>query len=193
MEKEIRFLFWNTGNKLTSVEEELEIIFIKCKYDIIVLAESKNALSNNFCQKHNLEEVELKIAGKEILKQRIYKNILYNIIELNPLNNIPGEEPEERVISTTLFGVLIERTIKNIARIVLLELKVNGSEYLLACVHLPSKKNLDEISQLQATHNYKRLILERAPAYEHKVIIVGDFNMNPFDAGMVEPHGFFRT
>ena len=56
---------------------------------------------------------------------------------------------------------------------------------------MPSKKNLDEISQLQTSHNYKRYILERAALYNHKVIITGDFNMNPFDAGMVEPMGFF--
>ena len=98
---------------------------------------------------------------------------------------------EEIIISQTIFGQIISREIKKMSRLSLIEVTFDKETFLLAIVHLPSKKNLDEISQLQAASNYKRVILERSSNYKNQIVVVGDFNMNPFDAGMVEPHGFF--
>jgi len=191
MGQNVTFLFWNTCNKISSTESELSKFLNSNEYDIIILAEADKPLTSSFCTTHDIEEVSLEYEENESLKQRIYKRKEQSEITFSHLNNIGDNEEEERIIQETISGVIIERIITRISRVVLLELKVKRNKYLLACVHFPSKKNQDEISQLQIAHNFKRYILERSSKYEDKVIIVGDFNMNPFDAGMVEPHGFY--
>ncbi len=58
-----------------------------------------------------------------------------------------------------------------------------------AFIHFPSKLHQDEMSQWQVVEPYKRSIHNLTN--NNRVIIVGDFNMNPFDLGMTEPRGFY--
>jgi exonuclease III len=187
--KKVKFLYWNTENK-KNVELLLADLLAATDFNVIILAEAKKPLSAKFKKQYNLIEEKLFSSEKERLKVRVYHNNSSDIT-ISHLNNVPGEEVTEVKVQDTIDGILIHRRITKIARVVNLELRIDTNSYLLSCMHFPSKKNQDDVSQLHTAFNYKRYILERAEKFNHNTIIVGDFNMNPFDHGMVEPHGFF--
>jgi len=61
---------------------------------------------------------------------------------------------------------------------------------LLACVHLPSKLNRSPDSQLLDCFDLARQIgVEEQRAGHSRTIVVGDFNLNPFENGMVSSSG----
>lgn len=67
------------------------------------------------------------------------------------------------------------------------EIAVPGMLRLLVCVaHLPSKLHSNDIDQLHTASFFKHEIeLAEAEATHSNTIVFGDFNMNPFDDGMI--------
>lgn len=64
-------------------------------------------------------------------------------------------------------------------------------EFLLFVLHLPSKVRMDDGSQSDESSRYSEII----KSYENKTkiyntIVCGDFNMNPFERGMIKATGF---
>lgn len=67
------------------------------------------------------------------------------------------------------------------------ELRIPGCSPLLFCsVHLMSKLHSNDYDQLHGATRLRRSIEEGETLFEHSnTIAIGDFNMNPFDPGMV--------
>ena len=69
-----------------------------------------------------------------------------------------------------------------------------GSEHddvLLAAIHYPSRRNWSPEDQNVAASSVSRILAQQEGQEGHqRTLVVGDFNMNPFDAGMVAAHGF---
>lgn len=65
-----------------------------------------------------------------------------------------------------------------------------GFTFTLAVVHLPSQMYFKEVDQIQFSTRIAKQILESELKVGHqKTIIVGDFNMNPFAAGIIGSEG----
>jgi hypothetical protein len=63
-------------------------------------------------------------------------------------------------------------------------------ELLLVAVHLPSKLYSSAPSQAMECPNLSAIIVERERAVRHnRTVVVGDFNMNPFEDGIVGAGG----
>ena|SRR5208283_5082554 len=76
-------------------------------------------------------------------------------------------------------------------RITIRQLKLPGRHaVLVAGVHLPSKINLSEESQVFESVYLARVIeeVEKQQKNQH-TLVMGDLNMNPFEAGMVGARG----
>jgi len=73
------------------------------------------------------------------------------------------------------------------SRLTIRHLKLPGiTDILLACIHFPGKLHWVDESQLIECGNLSRLILEAERIIGHsKTILVGDFNMNPFEPGII--------
>ncbi len=67
----------------------------------------------------------------------------------------------------------------------------SGPEIILAAVHLPSKLHAAGSDQMGFAEDVRREVdrLEREAGHSRSLVI-GDFNMNPFDPGMVSARGF---
>jgi hypothetical protein len=67
------------------------------------------------------------------------------------------------------------------------ELTIPGEiQLILAIAHLPSKQHADDIDQLHTATFFKHDIeLAEIEAKHMNTLVFGDFNMNPFDAGMM--------
>jgi hypothetical protein len=64
------------------------------------------------------------------------------------------------------------------------------SDILIAAVHFPSKLHWNDASQFAESVNLSNIIRIAEKEVKHsRTIIVGDFNMNPFEAGMVSANG----
>lgn len=62
--------------------------------------------------------------------------------------------------------------------------------HLVAFVHLPSKKHEDDTDYLFYAHDLKKDIQEAEQVSNNSyTVIVGDFNMNPFENGMIAARG----
>jgi len=85
-----------------------------------------------------------------------------------------------------LIGPAFENDWLSIRRVVL----PKRSPVLLAAVHLVSKRNWSDDSQTAECTNLAEYIIEEERKAGHcRTIIVGDFNMNPFEAGFASSAG----
>lgn len=66
--------------------------------------------------------------------------------------------------------------------------------FLLAIVHLPSKLNSSSDSQAMACQNYVESIAAMERTVRHqRTVLIGDFNMNPFESGIISASAFNAT
>jgi hypothetical protein len=66
-----------------------------------------------------------------------------------------------------------------------------GDSLLLVGLHLPSKLHLDEREQMLHSTRISRTIQEAEKNVGHsRTLVIGDFNMNPFEPGLVASDGF---
>jgi hypothetical protein len=66
-----------------------------------------------------------------------------------------------------------------------------GIEILLVAVHIQSKLHSDEITQLSSSIEIANQINLCEEEQKHtRTIVIGDFNMNPFELGLVSPDAF---
>lgn len=194
----IKFLYWNTANKGFTQEKVLNALFrTRQPADILLLGECPSGLSLAFLAHWGLTELPILAKNGQPLQQRAY----YQAAKLSLTLAVPVpvvKRIQNKLLQRQQFGndyeEIIRRLRVSITRLVQMNLVVNGQSYLLASVHFPSKLAQDEVSQLQIARSYKAKLLDtathHAATYGNRLLVVGDFNMNPFDAGMVEPMGF---
>lgn len=63
------------------------------------------------------------------------------------------------------------------------------TSFNLVAVHLPSKIHWDETSQALEAANMMFFVRDYEELYHNRTIFIGDFNMNPYEAGMVSSIG----
>ncbi len=68
-------------------------------------------------------------------------------------------------------------------------LQIQEEEYRIILLHLPSKMNLSDRDQLYFNIRLREKVFSSENSYS-KVILFGDFNMNPFEEGMVSSEGW---
>jgi endonuclease/exonuclease/phosphatase family metal-dependent hydrolase len=78
----------------------------------------------------------------------------------------------------------------DLGRLTIRRLVIETMDVLLAAVHFPSKVNWSEDEQRAEMQNLARdIALTEDKAGHRRTILVGDFNMNPFEKGMISSHG----
>ena len=76
----------------------------------------------------------------------------------------------------------------------LLKLSLNGQDYVLCFVHLPSKLHQTDEQQRRACERlYNQVSAEEERHNIEKSIIIGDFNINPFESAMISFSGLAAT
>jgi len=102
----------------------------------------------------------------------------------------PSVGCEKIYVFTRFPHQFIPPTVEN-ERTTIRHLKLPGLEdILLAVVHFPDKGSWKESSQVSGCYKLANLIDEAEKAIGHcKTVLVGDLNMNPFEAGVVDANG----
>lgn len=67
-------------------------------------------------------------------------------------------------------------------------------EIILVGLHLPSAMSMNEVDRASLSAEWNRTIAEAESGRGHlRTLVVGDFNMNPFEQGMIQYNGFNAT
>jgi hypothetical protein len=164
-------LFWNAGINKCKDDDEVKVdhidnciidLIVEKNCDLVILAEYQNDLEN-LCNKISLHGRDFKV-GSTIQETRI------------------------KLIFDTRFDVEI---IRDNPYFFIFNISFLEWECLLSGVHLPSKIRADEDDQELVGAQFKMLIEESERAVGHnKIIIVGDFNANPYEKIMTKANMF---
>ncbi len=150
-------LFWNINQK--PLIEEIVWLCHDRDVDILVLAES------------NLLEVEV------LLALNFGQRAMY-LAPFNPSSRLVfffRYPPESVSLVTDEGGVSIRRIAPSI-----------GADFLLVAVHLSSKLRMTENDQKFQAARAAEAIQEAESRVGHtRTLVIGDFNMNPFEVGLV--------
>jgi hypothetical protein len=106
-----------------------------------------------------------------------------------------AEGPEESIKIFTRFTSEFVASLEYGARHTIRHLRLPMREdILLAALHLPSKLHSSDSSQILACSQWAETIaLAERQAGHTRTVVVGDLNMNPFEAGVVGAGGFHTT
>ncbi len=113
-----------------------------------------------------------------------------NRIRLSEFHFAPGAKDKLRLF--TRFPASLIRNVAEGERYSIRELQLPGCvSVLLAMLHLPSRLFVDERSQdLECTMTALRVREAEAKVAHERTLVVGDFNLDPFNAGIVGASGF---
>jgi endonuclease/exonuclease/phosphatase (EEP) superfamily protein YafD len=155
-----RFLFWNLNNK--PLPQLVKKIARSNEVDILVLAECDAAIGSLLVEL-NAEVPDFQFASGQC----------------------------ERIKVFTRFHSGFLTPIFESDRISIRRLRLPlHDEILLAMVHLPSKMHFSAASQRTECSLLARAVLEQEAVVRHKrTVVMGDFNSNPYEHGLVATDG----
>lgn len=161
MGSKLRFLFWNLGGR--SLSDRVARLARRNDVDVVILAEARGQ-------------------GAELL---LALNAERTDYQLTSDSNSP------RITILTHFDTSFLKTLFDGNRFTIRRLTLPGRrEILLAAVHLLSLLRADDVDQGEEASEVTRALLEVEAKAGLPSVVVGDFNMSPFDDGIVKAAGF---
>lgn len=156
----MRYLFWNTAKE--QVDDEIVSLIVEYQADIVGLAEYRGNIA---------------FILDELLKYNVEMEIFPSILDQTDKICIISKIPKHKVS--------IHRTYKNYS-IYTIPHKRLGM-HIIAFVHLPAKNSGSDHLNLYSIQKLKDDLTEilNDEQDEQEIIVVGDFNLNPFDTNMV--------
>lgn len=159
------FLFWNINRK--PLEKVIKALVDEHQIDVLILAECNISPA-----------VMLQVLNPELSAEF----------------HLPDSLCEKIVIYTRFAKNSLE-PVEETSRLTIRQLRVpTKTNILLAATHLPSKRDWSDESQILLCAELIRLIDEAEERVGHKrTVLVGDLNMNPFEAGIVAASGLYAV
>jgi endonuclease/exonuclease/phosphatase family protein len=161
----INFLFWNFRPRLSVKHPEsiLARTVLSLGIDLVILAEN-TAPPENILIELNREDSTYEYAA----------------------------DPNERFAVFTRFPGEFLEPFEDHPRMSIRRLHLPmKKDILVAIIHFPDRRNYSRSDQQSLSFELAALLHEaEARAGHRRTILVGDFNMNPFEAGMVDAKGF---
>jgi hypothetical protein len=157
----MNLLFWNLNKK--NLIEEISALSKKYDADVIILAESP-------------------LSDTAVLRALNVNQKRKFLLPLNPSSrlNIYARFNIDAVIPLSDSGGIAIRQI----------VPPLGVDFILVAIHLPSKLHLDLVDHSLLSVRLSQAINEAELRVGHeRTIVIGDFNMNPFEDGLVSADG----
>jgi Endonuclease/Exonuclease/phosphatase family len=164
--QKINFLFWNLNRK--NLSDEISAIAHENEVHVLVLAEANNVSESDLLTKLNQ-------------KQTVY------------FSNHPLSNCDKIKIFTRFDYIFISPKIESQRYSMrLLELPQVESLNIIG-LHFRDKSHNSDTNQSELASDFAHEINEIEKKFGDKTIIIGDFNMNPFEVGMIKAKGFNAT
>lgn len=168
----IKVLFWNINKQNDTFILTIKDVINKLGgVDILLLAEANNISDIEIQNQLNLTKIQPILSIDEnYLTPKLYIK-LSSQLKLQHLSTTVSKRLCFFTLQTQQYG-----------------------EIIIAGLHFPSKASYNDPTQTSLATTHARWIKEIETLRGHKkTIVFGDFNMNPFEAGMIEPHCFNAT
>lgn len=164
VQKMLNFLFWNThGNQ---IYDQVLALTMERNTDLIILAECKLDIP------HLIELLNSN-------RPQQYESSLYEVRTRQLVFIHNSAVNAFRIIedwSLGSFGVFNTD---------------GGNEVIIAAAHFPSKRDRDDLDFHSSAEEFRKKLENLEEARKHsRSVIVGDFNMNPFEDGMIAANAF---
>ena len=118
--------------------------------------------------------------------------VLHALVEMTGRRFIKPEAISGKV---RVFSSLPVESVRPVAddftgRVTIRRVILQHTDFLLVAAHLPSKVNRSDSDQLQTAQRMAVRIRDAEREFDHRrTVLIGDLNMNPFEAGVVAAHG----
>ena len=154
------FLFWNIARK--PLRDEVHRLAQRHQIDVLMLAESPSP-AGQMLRSLNRDGGGWQFPFSAREKIQVYTRFERNLLEARL------EEPRWTIRELLLPGL---------------------PAVIVAVVHLHDKRNWNDASQSAACYDLARDIANvEERVGHHRTLLVGDFNMNPFETGMIAANG----
>ncbi len=159
-----KILFWNLARK--NLLQEVVYLGHSSEIDILVLAESQ--LSNDEIEVALNHDIDSQYCG--VYNELSSPHLRFFVRD--SIESIQAVRDEGRTAIRRITPAL-------------------GADFLLVALHFPSKRYRTEDDQQAKARIISNLIREAEAEIGHsRTLVIGDFNMSPFDKGMVSADGF---
>ncbi|GHB49098.1 endonuclease/exonuclease/phosphatase family protein [Mongoliitalea lutea] len=163
------FLHWNINRKAGFENEVAKLVNMDdIKADILLLVEAENVDDNEINKLTGLTRLKVEDWKETELTPRFYSKLPLDVFQLFEIHDS----------SRYVFARL------NIAE---------EKEIIICGLHIPSKLTVNEKTQYSDARQIALFISDmktRSNVGHNRFLVFGDFNMNPFEPGMIEPDGF---
>lgn len=193
----LKILYWNIKKKGDTLIEDIKKI--SQEIDILIIAElspSENKLkikgsSVNQIISNISDSTGLKYIGnnnKSWLQLWVRENDKINIslIEKYDTHLQPKELSDKDINDSENFTEYLNK----FERMLFYKIKFKNLEFILVPIHFPSRMYASIGKQKDISVQFRTFIEKIEKRFNLNSIVVGDFNMNPFEPGMIHHEGF---
>lgn len=165
----VSFLSWNVNRKKDFETEISRMVLDKeIEADILLLLEAENVNDAEIESLTKLKRVSINDGTETNLTPRFYSKLSMDEFQLLEIHST--------------------------YRLTFARLNVNGhDEVIVGGVHMPSKLECNVETQYKDARQISldlKTMKERKDIGHNRFLLLGDFNMNPFEPGMIEPDAF---
>ena len=158
----MKILYWNIAQN--RIGDLLREIAIEQDIDMLILSECPDDIAYLLTHLNNSNPKTYKYVDNSLSRERMFVSFLPSLVD----NVLDVDHLSIRKVNPPL-----------------------GDSFLMALVHLPSKMYERSKGQALYATRIERYIEEQERKHDHeRTVVVGDFNMNPFEVGLVGPEAF---
>ncbi|MBI9056999.1 MAG: hypothetical protein JEZ01_04430 [Labilibaculum sp.] len=191
----LKILYWNIKKKSDKLLKELETL--SNKHDIIILAEVSEPESKLKKNGTNLDSIINSISSKTGFQYadnnknawlHLWSRDKVNIelVEIYDKIRKPKDIADKECGDSEYFAYYLNK----FERMQFYKVNFSNVEFLLVPIHFPSRIYASVDKQKDISVHFRKFIERIEIKYNLKSIIVGDFNMNPFEKGMIHHESF---
>ncbi len=191
----LRILYWNIKKKADTLLDEIADLSKNC--DILILAELSETEKKLKLRGTDVDAIIFEISTNTSfdycgnnkdswLHVWIRKGIDIELLEIYDRLRKPKDISNKECGDSEYFAEYLNRY----ERMLFYKVSFSNESFLLVPIHFPSRIYATERKQKDISVHFRKFIQRVEIKYGLKSIVVGDFNMNPFELGMIHHEGF---
>lgn len=193
----LKFLFWNIKRKGDSITDVLHKI--SSDIDVLIVAELMESKSSLIRQGKNAGDIIQNISDKTNMVYvskndyswlHVWKSKKENL-EVNYIDKYDAmQAPKDLVDKNSDDSEYFTDYLNRFERMLFFNVSYNEIDFLLVPIHFPSRIYASVTKQKDISVHFKKYIEAIETKLGLQSLVVGDFNMNPFEPGMLHQEGF---
>ena len=196
----IKILYWNIKQKGEELLETLTLLTQKQEIDILILSEISQSPKKRKIRGVTITQIidnigvatSMKFIGTKkeswiYLWVKDNKKFDIDLLAVYDKLNRPIDLAD---IETSGDSEYFAQYLNQFERMLFYKVSLNSFDFLLTPIHFPSRIFATTSKQKDISVHFKNYIEKVEKENNLKSIVVGDFNMNPFEPGMIHHEGF---